>query len=1031
MKKITQFAVNNPVTILMFVLAILLLGYISFQKLGVDLFPNLNSPKLYIEIDAGERAPEEVENLFVQSIEAQAIRQSDVLEVSSVTRVGAAEITVSYSWDKDMDEAFLDLQKALESYAQNVDIDEINITQYDPNASPVMIVAMVNDSVSKLNDVRKVAENTVRNKLIRLEGIADVELVGEAIDEVVVETNPYKMDAFGITAAEIATQISNYNLNVSGGNIEEQGTRYNVKGVSMITTPEDLNTIIIGFVEKEMEGSTETKQVPVYLSDVVTIKVQNKEAETLVRYNGKRCLGLSIYKEPGYNTIKAVEQLNVNLAEIQKTLPGYEFIMVKNQGKFINAAIGEVKESGIYGIVLSIMVLMLFLRNTRTTMVISIAIPISIVATFTLMYFRGLTLNIMTLGGLALGAGMLVDNAIIVMENIYRHIEKGKSVLQAAITGTAEVGGAITASTITTVVVFLPIVYMHGASSELFKEQAFTVAFSLISSLVVAILVIPVLVSKFFPKHQKSNKSKTIGFSWYPKLLKSILDKRIILVLSALLILVATYLVWPMVGSEFMPKSSSDSFTVDISLPEGSSLEKTSSTMHKIEDMMLATLAPQIQSVYTQVGVSASSTSISSTIYENKARLFIRLTEQGFHQYNQVIELIDRLLSVNPDLLFTFVQDETSLQSLMGNSGAPIEVEVIGDDLTEIVNLTEEVKSIMALNTSLFNVESSIENGAPEVSVTIDRVRAGIWGVDVDAIVTQLQNRLEGTDAGEYTELGEQVDIVIRQPEVSLKELENLEIKSGQKSYRLSELATIEIQTMPREILRRNQNRIGKISAYLDQSKPFDHVVDELNSELSTISLPKNFSIKIGGEEEQRAESSSNLMFALLLSIILVYMVLASQFESLIHPFTILLTIPLALVGSIITFLALGTPFNIMAYIGMIMLVGIAVNDSIILVDAINQNKKAGMNKREAIVLAGHQRIRPIIMTSLTTILALLPLTFGFGESASLRSPMAWAVIGGLVSSTVLTLVIIPCIYLIFDRSKIQKEMLNDSGQSS
>jgi len=1022
MKKITQFAVNYPVTVLMFVMAIILLGYISFQKLGIDLFPNLNSPKLYVEIDAGERPPEEIENLFVQSIEAQAIRQSDVTEVSSITRVGSAEITVTYAWDKDMDEAFLDLQKALEAYTQNTDIDELTISQYDPNASPVMITAMVNDSISDLNELRKVAENYVRNRIIRLEGIADVELVGEEISEVVIETNPYKMNAFGLTPSDIASQIESYNQNVSGGTIQEQGTNYNVKGLSMITSPDDLKKIIVGFIDEELGSSKEIKQVPVYLSDVVDIKVQNKEPETIVRYNGNKCLGLSIYKEPGYNTTKAVEALNKSLDEIKKALPGYEFIMVKNQGKFISSAISEVKESGLYGIILAVAVLLLFLRNGGTTLVISIAIPISIIATFTLMYFRGLTLNIMTLGGLALGAGMLVDNAIIVMENIYRHIEKGKSVMLAAINGTAEVGGAITASTLTTVVVFLPIVYMHGASGELFKEQALTVAFSLLSSLVVAILVIPVLVSKLFPNHKLSLTHKSIGFKWYPALLAKVLDNRLKVIGAALLLVIITIFLWPKVGSEFMPVSESDSFTVEITLPEGTTLEKTSATMLQIEDIITSGLPDQISSVYTQIGVSGSSSNSSSLIYENKAQLLIRLTKTGFHNYSHVIQVINGILQTNSDLAFTFLQDETNLQSIMGGNEAPVVVEVIGDDLDDIVTLTEQAKELISTNKALFNVESSIENGAPEISVKIDRVRAGLWGVSIAQIVNQLQNRLQGTSAGQYSELGEMIDITIRQPDVSVRELENVEIKVAGKSYLLSDLATIEVKAMPKEILRRNQNRIGKITAYKNNSTPFDHLVKELNTQLASISLPANFSIKVSGEEEQRSESMANLSFALLLSIILVYMVMASQFESLIHPFTILLTIPMALVGSVFTYLILGTPFNIMAYIGMIMLVGIAVNDSIILVDAINQLKAAGMSRRDAIIQAGHQRIRPIIMTSLTTILALLPLTFGFGESASLRSPMAWAVIGGLITSTLLTLIVIPCVYWVFDRKPIAKE---------
>jgi HAE1 family hydrophobic/amphiphilic exporter-1 len=636
------------------------------------------------------------------------------------------------------------------------------------------------------------------------------------------------------------------------------------------------------------------------------------------------------------------------------------------------------------------------------------------------MYFKALTLNIMTLGGLTLGAGMLVDNAIIVMENIYRHLERGASVMKAAVNGTAEVGGAITASTLTTIVVFLPIVYMQGASGQLFKDQAWTVAFSLLSSLVVAILVIPVLVSKIFPRQKAGTNYKSIGFAWYPVLLAKILNKRYWVIGGTVAIVVGSYMLLPFIGSEFMPQSKSDSFTIEITLPEGTSLTRTSETIQQIEEMIESGLPEYISTIYSEIGTTSNSSIASLLTYENKADVFIRLTEKGYHSYDEVVSILDNMLEKNDNIAFSFLQDETSLQSLIGNNEAPIVVEVIGEDIDQIMELTEQAKAVVAQNSALFNVASSVENGAPEISVVIDRVRAGLWGVTVDEIVTQLQNNLQSLDAGEFDQLGEMISINIKQPNVSISKLENIEIKSSTNAYRLSDLASIEFNTMPKEILRRNQTRIGKITAYMNDSKPFDHVVQELNSKLSSISLPANYKIKVSGEEEKRAESMANLTFALLLSIVLVYMVMASQFESLIHPFTILLTIPMALVGTILTFALIGSPFNIMAYIGMIMLVGIAVNDSIILVDAINQLKAAGVNKRDAILQAGQQRIRPIIMTSLTTVLALIPLTIGFGESASLRSPMAWAVIGGLVTSTLLTLVVIPCVYWVFDRSKPQ-----------
>lgn len=1021
MKKITQFSVNYPVTILMIVLGVLLLGYISFSKLGIDLFPEMDNPRLYIELDAGDRPPEEVENLFVKNIESQAIRQSDVVEVSSVTKVGASTITVEYAWGKDMDEAYLDLQKAMNSYTQNSDINELTISQYDPNATPVMVVALENENLTNLDEVRQVAENYVRNELIRIEGIADVKLSGEEVAEIHVETTDYLLKAYGITTDNLASKINSYNQNVSGGTIEESGTNYSIKGVGMINAPEDLNSLIIGFTTETATDGTETS-VPVYLHDVATISVSKKDAESVVTLDGRKCIGLSIYKEPSYNTVKAVEQLNETLITITKALPGYSFTVVRDQGGYIDSAIDEVTSSALVGVVLAIIVLFVFLRRVKTTLVISLAIPISIVATFTLMYFQGLTLNVLTLGGMALGAGMLVDNAIIVMENIYRNMESGRSVRDSAIDGTAEVSGAIVASTLTTIVVFLPIVYMQGASGALFKDLAWTVAFALISSLIVAILVIPVLVTKIFGKKAVAKSDSSVNLSGYSKFIGPILDHKWLVIIIVVVLMVGSFMLFPKIGNELMPQTSSQNFSIEVTLPEGSVIESTSALLAKVEDMAREEMPDYLDMVYSTAGESESESG-NSVNSENNATICVNLTEEGALHYEQVIEIFDAILSSNANLVYSFKQDEASIQTLMGNDEAPLVVEVIGEDLDVISEVSESVKETVETIPGLYNVESSIENGAPELNVKIDRVQAGMLNVGVSQIVSQLQNRLESVDAGEYNENGEMRDISVRLPKMRIEELSNVEITSGTATYHLSDLATITEETLPREIHRRNQTRIGKVSGYISSDEPFDHVIKNLEANLENVPRPDGYRIEIAGEEIDRKESMSSLMFALILSVILVYMVMAAQFESLIHPFVILLTIPMALVGTIWVFFIMGKPFNMMAYIGIIMLVGIAVNDSIILIDRINQLREQGIDRRKAIQMAVAQRFRPIIMTSLTTILAMLPMAIGLGASSDLSSPMAWAVVGGLITSTILTLVVIPCVYEVFDFGKKFKKV--------
>jgi HAE1 family hydrophobic/amphiphilic exporter-1 len=1027
MNRIAQFAVKYPVTVLMFMLGIVLLGFISFGKLGTDLFPDLNNPKIYIELNAGEKPPEEIEKNYVDQIESLAMRQSDVIQVSSVSQVGSATITVEYNWNKDMDEAFLDLQKELNSFSQNSDLEDFTISQYDPNAAPVMIVGLKNENISNMDELRKVAENYIRNELIRIEGVADVKLAGIEQSEVVIETNKYILESFGLTSDGIAAQISNYNRNVSGGSIVDMGLKYVVKGVSVLEDIDDLENIVVGFKQLTSEGSTSSltsgsssisERVPVYLRDVAIIKFENKDPENIVTINGERCIGLSIYKEPKFNTVDAVKSLEVAIADLEKALPGYEFVRVQDQGSYINNAIGEVQNTALLGILLAVVVLYIFLRRIGTTLVISVAIPISIIATFNLMYFNHLTINIMTLGGLALGAGMLIDNAIVVLENITRNREEGLPLKEAVIKGTGEVGGAITASTVTTIVVFLPIVYLHGASGEMFKDQAWTVAFSLLSSLFVAMLVIPMLVSTLFSdKRQKVNMTPSVHFKWYEGFLRKIVEKRNLVIILSLILMGVTGLLIPRLGSEFMPKSESAEFIINLKLPEGTSLLRTESTVSKTEGIVRDLLGEKISMIYSQAGADKTSSlnQTASTKGENTASLTVILTDDFASRTEEAISLIDNYLKNIPDIEVSFTREETALQSSLGTAEAPFSLEVSGKDYIELERIVNESKSILMNNPGLYNITTSLDKGTPEVEVAIDRFKTSYYNVTVENVINQIKSYLAGASAGSFEKDGEMQDITIKLGDLTIHQLRDLMITAGNVIIPLSEIAEIKTIVSPREITRRNQARTCYIYAMVGAKTAFDQVVKEAETSLKPLILPVDYKIEFTGEELKRKESMSNLSFALILSLILVFMVLAAQFESVIQPFIIMLTIPLAGVGTVLTFFLLGKTMNMMAYIGIIMLGGIAVNNAIILIDRINQLRENGLGKKDAIVLAGSQRIRPILMTSITTILALFPLTIGIGDSASLRAPMALAVIGGLVSSTLLTLVVIPCVYWVFD----------------
>ncbi len=1025
MKKLTRFSVNYPVTVSMIVVAIILLGYISFSRLGVDLLPDLNAPRIFIEITAGEKPPEEIEKQYIEDIEAQAMRQKGVKQVSSVSIVGSAQITVEYDWEQDMDEAFLDLQKALTAYSQNSDIEDFTISQHNPNATPVMIVGMKNSRIADMDEMRKVGENYIRNELIRLDGIADVVISGSEEKEVLIETNSYMLDAHGITADQIVQQIQNVNRNVSGGTIVEMGKKYIIKGVSVLNNIEQLNDIVITYktssssdITNQTTEQSNVEKTPVLLREIATVSFANKKPDNIVRINGERCLGLSIYKETGFNTVVASDNLLETFETIKKALPNFEFIIVQNQGQFINDAINEVEETALIGALMAVFVLYIFLRRLKVTAIISFVIPISVIATFNLMYFNGLTLNIMTLGGLALGAGMLVDNAIVVVENIFRNLESGMTVKEAAINGTAEVGGAIVASTLTTIVVFLPIVYLHGASGELFRDQAWTVAFSLLASLFVAILVIPMLFNYAYSKGVGKKSVKSIKIGWYGRLLSGILNFRAIVIVVALGLVVLTYFIIPYVGSEYLPRGGTSQFSVEVKLDEGTELNQTASTVTAIEKVLHDNFGSDIETIYTTIGKVDVSSEKAVFKNENTATMKITLAEQALNHSEDIIRVTGELLVEMIDAEINIMRDETALMSTMGTESAPLLVEVKGKNIDIIEKITQEIKEKISNIESVHNARTSIEKGAPEIDVVIDRYQASMNNLSVSQISSQLTDVLEGKNAGKYESKGEMNDITISMPDVTRYEFENISLRTSDGEVPLYAVADIVESTSPKQLIRRNQNRIGTVSADIDRSLSFDKVVNEVSSVISTIVYPPDYEINIIGEEEKRQEAMSNLGFALLLSIILVYMVMASQFESLIHPFTILLTIPLAGVGTVWAFFFLGNPLNIMALIGVIMLAGIAVNDSIILVDAINKFRDAGMSIRDSVIRAGENRIRPIFMTSVTTILALVPLTIGFGESAELRSPMAIAVISGLVTSTLLTLVVIPCVYYVFESAK-------------
>tara|TARA_B100001123_G_scaffold355967_1_gene409327 strand:- start:1714 stop:4752 length:3039 start_codon:yes stop_codon:yes gene_type:complete len=1007
----------------MITLAVVLLGWISLDRLGVDLLPDLQSPVITVDVRSPGKTPREMEERYARRLESDIGTVRKVKRVHSVSRPGQAVVVAEFEWDADMDFALLDVQKKVGRYASDTEVDVLDVTQEDPKALPVMRVAVSSaDEGLDLDALYGTVETVVKPKLESMTGVSSAEIEGGAEKEVKVILDSYLLEAFGLTPETIANRIQEANADISGGTLKDGQQAYLVKGLGRLVNVEDVRALVVG----ERRGVTATGQpdpasprVPVTVGDVGKVILQYGERETLVRLDGPECMGLAVYREAGANTANVVRSVMGALEAIEADLRHVRFTVVDNQARFVEQAVSEVEESAIVGALLAIGVLLLSLRSWTTTVVIGLAIPISVLATFTLMYFEGLTLNVMTLGGLALGAGMLVDNAIVVIENIHRHLEQGSDVRTAAARGATEVGIPILASTITTVSVFLPIVYLQGLAGELFKEQAWTVAFSLISSLGVAMTTVPMLASKML-RQTRQNISQ-VRSPMFRNTLSAVLNHKGTVALVLAGCLYVAFMLSGSIQTDFIPREDQGLFQVDLSLPEGTRLEVTDRVARRVGAITAAVCADVIEHIYVRVGTDPARVfGAGEPTGPNRATLSaILIQDPDRRTVPELVAALDPELRKIPQLKVNYRLHETALEGVMGSDEAPLQVEISGENLDLLRDLTTELQSRIAGLPSVYNLRTSFQGGQPEVDLALHSEVASAFGITTQTIVKDLERRLSGEIAGELSKDQRARTIRVGFEDVNLQELAQIRIDGPDGALlRLGDIADLNVVSGPREILRDGQRRVGRISGYLVEGTALSEATTRIGQIIRNMAIPHGYRVEIAGEERERAESFGGLQFALILSIILVYMVMASIFESLLHPFTVMLTVPLAGIGVVLAFWGLGEPFSVMAFIGMIMLGGIAVNDAIILVDRINQIRRDVNTIRDAVLQATQDRLRPILMTSATTILALLPMAFGVGEGARLRAPMAIAVIGGLITSTLMTLVIIPVVYEWIDRMR-------------
>ena len=1021
-----EFSTRYPVTIAMATCAVVLLGWISLDGLGTDLLPNVETPVITVDVKVPGKSPQEMEERYTRRLERDISTVSGVDRVYSITRTGQAVVVAEFNWDTDMNFALLDVQKRMGTYGTDDEIQTLDVTQEDPQALPVARIAVTSVDYADLDELFGAVDTLVKPRLEALDGVASAEIEGDAEKEIRVILDPYLLEAFGLTDSTVVQQIQQANQDVSGGRLEEGDQSYQVKGLGRLTDITEIENLIVGQRAGAVEESgaaaeagagtaTEgTLRVPVQVKDVGRVILEYSERETIVRLNGVECLGIAIYKEADASTVGVVQTVLADMDQLELDLPNVQFTVVENQARFIEAAVQEVEEAALFGALLAVGVLFLFLRSITVTMVIGMAIPISILATFTLMYFQDLTLNVMTLGGLALGAGMLVDNAIVVIENIYRRLELGADPYEASAKGASEVGVAILASTLTTVSVFLPIVYVQGLVGELFEEQAWTVVFSLLSSLIVAMTVVPMICSRLLRRQSSDGRPKQRR--WYRAGLSLALDHKFVVFVFIAIAAGVTFQMALGIPMEFIPREDQGHFSVDVALPEGSRLEMTDRVAIRVGSMIQELGSGEVVAVYTRSGQDpARVTNVTDPSGPNRTNLSVALSTGPRRSIGQIVEAIDREMTEIPDLEAKYELQETALQGVLGADAAPLQLEIIGDDLDTLRRLTSEVAMLIEELPAVYNVRTSFQGGQPEIDLNLRDDVVAAFGLTPQSLIADLERRLSGEVAGQLSKDQRSRDIRVGFDDVTLNELRSIRIDTPEGAIlTLGDIADPRIVEGPREILREDQRRIGRISGYLVEGAVLSEAIDQVEGLVAQVALPVGYATELGGEERERAESFASLGFALGLSVILVYMVMASLFESILHPFTVMLTVPFAGVGVVVAFWALGEPLSIMAYIGVIMLGGIAVNDAIILVDHVNQ-LRTRMSIREAVVQGAQDRVRPILMTSATTILALSPMAIGLGEGAQMRAPMAIAVIGGLVTSTLLTLVIIPVVYEMFE----------------
>lgn len=1005
---LARFSVKKPVTITMMILIVLVLGVVSLSKLQIDLLPQMELPYVMVQTNYSGAGPEEIENLVTKPLEQTIATVENIEYLMSYSNEGSSLILLQFAFNTDMDDIMLSLREnidMIEGFLPDGTTAPI-VAKLDPNALPIIQMAV--SSKGDLFTAQKIAEDVIAPRIERIEGTASAVVSGGLEQEVEVMLKEEALKGYNLSSTYITQMLQAANLNLPGGTVKKGSNELTVRTIGEFKSIDEIRNLSIPLTR----GGT------VRLQDIADVNIVNKEQSSITKMDGVEVVQVSIMKQSDGNTVNVAKEVNKELEKIKKEYPNLHIASIFDQAEYINFAIDNLKNTAVLGGILAIIILLIFLRSFKTTLVIALSIPISIITTFVILYFAGITLNMMTIGGLALGIGMLVDNSIVVLENIYRNRSLGMDRINASVDGTNEVSMAVTASTLTTVAVFIPIVFTGGLAATIFKDFALSIVIALISSLIVALTLVPMLSSKLVSvKNLESEEAqeKKHGFLvvFYKKILSWSLRHRFVTIATSILMFALSIVMVVSVGAEFFPATDEGMINVNISLPAGSETSDVDTLLKEVQSSIQE--IPEVVSVFTQAG-SSGMMSIGGGSSTGAMSVILSELNERDRSAKEISDEIRKIVKEVPGAEASV--SESSMMMMMSMGSAAISISVKGDEIDTLKSVGEDFKNIIEKVEGTREVTTSYEDGIPQVQIVADRGIASQYGLTTAQIGSAVRNTLSGSNVTRFKLNGNELDVMLKGDNMygqSMSLLEMLPVPTPSGSnIPLSEIADIKIVEGPTSIMRENQTRVLTVSGSV-VGRDIQSVSTEIQELLDKYEMPSGYSYTFGGETEQIVETFTDLAMVMLVAIVLVYMIIAAQFESLIQPLSIMFSVPLALSGGFIGLFITGLPLNVIGIIGLIILVGIVVNNAIVLVDFISNRRSKGEDRTTAIMKAGPIRIRPIMMTALTTILGLVPMAMGIGEGAELTQSMGVVVIGGLSLSTVLTLVVVPVMYTIFD----------------